>query len=231
LKTYKHIFFDLDHTLWDYELNSREVLIDLYQLYELKDLGIGSSEEFYLNFTTVNEFLWSKYNRGEITSAELRENRFKMIFSNYCGEDHPSIPRLSQDYLAICPLKSAVVPYTFEVLDYLKIKYSLDIITNGFNEIQKAKLESSGLTSYFNHIFTSELAGFRKPHPKIFEFAVDKNNTDPSQCIMIGDNLETDIQGARNADIDHVFFNPKRSTHQESPTYEVNCLSHLKQIL
>ena len=231
MKQYDHIFFDLDHTLWDYEVNSRLALNDLYDTHELENLGVDSKDDFYQNFSRINESLWPLYNMGKITSLELRENRFKMIFAKYGIEDHAIVPLISSTYLRECPLKPAVIPYTFEVLEYLKPRYTLDIITNGFNEIQMTKLKSSGLEPYFNNIITSERAGFKKPNRGIFEYAMQIINADKSRCIMIGDNLEADIQGARNANIDHVYFNPKRKPHQEQPTYEVECLSYLKGIL
>ncbi len=228
---YQHVLFDLDHTLWDYESNSRTALQELFVVYDLSRLPGLTPNLFVDRFFAVNETLWEKYDQHEITSAELRGSRFHLILNEYGLTSDEAISNISLDYLKLSPKKSAVIPYAFEVLDYLKPKYHLHIVTNGFYEIQFAKLNFSGLSEYFGEIVTSEEAGSRKPHPEIFAHTLERIGANREQCIMVGDNLRTDIRGASNASIDHVFFNPEGITHQANPTHEIASLLELKEIL
>ena len=228
---YLHILFDLDHTLWDYESNSRLALEELFSIYELGRLQGLTTDRFVERFFWVNESLWEQYDNQEISSAELRQSRFHLILNDFGLRSDEIITHLSADYLKLSPTKSTVMPYSFEILDYLKPKYQLHIITNGFYEIQFTKLSFSGLSQYFDEVVTSEEAGSRKPHPEIFRHTLDRIGASSEECIMIGDNLKTDIQGARNAAIDHVFFNPSRARHHGTPTHEIASLLELKEIL
>lgn len=228
---YQHILFDLDHTLWDYESNSRMALQELFVLYDLGRLQGLTSDRFVERFFSVNELLWEKYDLQEISSEELRGSRFHLILNDYGLSSEEEVASISSDYLKLSPRKSAVIPHAFEVLDYLKPKYELHIITNGFYEIQFTKLSFSGLAGYFGEIVTSEEAGSRKPHPDIFEHTLERIGASREECIMIGDNLRTDIRGASNAAIDHVFFNPSGVNHQDNPTHEISSLLELKEIL
>lgn len=230
---YQHIFFDLDHTLWDFERNSREALSELFQDFQLVSLAPGLSlEDFLAVYYEVNEELWRLYNQGQIDQLELRHTRFQIVLSKL-GVPKEKIPYrdLAEAYLEITPRKGYLVPYTLEVLEYLKDKYPLHIITNGFADVQDIKLDSSGLSSYFDWVVTSANAGYKKPDKRIFDFALEKTRSQAQDCLMIGDNLETDILGARLSGIDHVFFNPKKNTHTEDIQIEIDCLSQLMNIL
>lgn len=174
LKKYKHIFFDLDHTLWDYEKNSTEVLNELVLKHKLIEMGIPSIAEFFKTFEEVNTGLWSDFNKNKISRTAIREQRFLKILANYQIENLALCNRLSDEYLMQCPTKPHVFPFTFEVLDYLKEKYHLHILTNGFDDVQYIKLEKSKLTPYFKTVVTSDSAGFKKPMASIFKFAIDK---------------------------------------------------------
>ncbi len=228
---YKHIFFDLDHTLWDFEKNSAEALHELYVHHQLADRGGFMADAFVRTFHEVNEHLWRLYGAGKLDSEHLRKKRFGMIFSQL-GADESAVPEtLPADYLQLCPTKPHVLPYTYEILDYLKSRYVLHILTNGFADVQTIKLESARLSGYFVEIVTSNTSGYKKPHRKFFDFALEKTKASQDECIMIGDNLEADVLGARNAGLDHVFFNPKRQEHDEQLTHEISCLSQIKDIL
>jgi YjjG family noncanonical pyrimidine nucleotidase len=230
-KRYSCIFFDLDHTLWDYETNSAETLDELYSQYDLQAKGVSSCDEFTRQFKVVNTKLWDQFDTGVITSDVIRTERFKRVLEPFGINDEGLCDDLTRDYLTLCPRKGHVMPHAVEILDYLSGQYKLSVITNGFEEIQHMKLQSSNLTSYFDHIITSQKAGCRKPSCDIFKFALDCYSIRHHQALMIGDNLITDIGGACNAYIDAVFFNPEKITHDGHSAYEINCLSELRRIL
>jgi putative hydrolase of the HAD superfamily len=227
---YKCIFFDLDHTLWDYETNSRETLQDLYVQYALQDLGV-TVEGFQQRFREVNTQLWDLYDRGEIDSGVIRKERFKQILEHFHAYEVKLSQNLSDDYLECCPKKAALMPHAIDVLDYLSGKYNLTVVTNGFEEIQHMKLTSGNLHRYFDFMVTSQKAGYKKPAREIFEFALKSNSVAAEEALMIGDNLITDIGGARNASIDTTFYNPDNLSHNEVVKYEIKSLIELCDIL
>lgn len=228
---YQHIFFDLDHTLWDFERNSQEVLKDLLKNHKLQELGIPDYNHFIGTFETVNSELWNLYNKNKINRDMIRKQRFVKVLATYKIEDSILCEKLSTDYLMMCPQKPHVFPDTFDTLDYLKDKYVLHILTNGFNDVQYIKLESSKLAPYFTTVVTSDGAGYKKPQASIFAHAIQKADARKEHSIMIGDNLQTDILGARNFGMDHIYFNPGQVKHNASVTYEINTLAEIKSIL
>jgi YjjG family noncanonical pyrimidine nucleotidase len=227
---YKCIFFDLDHTLWDYECNARETLLELHSSYKLSERGIGF-EDFHRHFTRINLQLWEQYDRGLIDNQVIRHQRFKQILERFHVHEERLCEQLSHEYLYGCPKKANLVPYAKETLEYLSTRYALTVVTNGFEEIQTVKLMSGNITHYFNHVVTSQKAGFKKPSREIFQYALALNNLECGEVIMIGDNLVTDIGGARNACIDTVFYNPGALTHRQQVGHEIRCLSELRNIL
>lgn len=231
MKNYKHIFFDLDHTLWDYEKNSFETLVGLYESYSLQDRGVTSIDRLYSEFKKVNLALWHLYDHGRIEHETIRKERFKQILSAFDAYEETLCEKLSADYLDVCPTKCHLIPDAIDILDYLQERYQLTIITNGFEEIQNTKLTSGNLHRYFDHIITSQKAGCKKPARGIFEYALRLNQAEPHEAIMIGDNPVTDIGGAKGAFIDTVLFNPEKGLHQAEPHYEIHELSELRRIL
>lgn len=230
-KSYTCVFFDLDHTLWDYETNSRETLYDLYHDRGLEARGVWSFDKFFDEFRRVNNDLWDQYDAGLIDSQVIRRERFPKIFAAFSIKDDLLSEEISNTYLSLCPTKGALMPHALDVLNYLKEKYTLTIITNGFEEIQSTKLASGRITSYFNHIITSQKAGARKPAKTIFDYALHLNGAACHQAIMIGDNIVADIGGARSASIDAVFYNPENRVHQHNATHEITSLRQLLTIL
>jgi putative hydrolase of the HAD superfamily len=231
MPTYKHILFDLDHTLWDFEKNATESLRELYTSFQLAALGGFSVEAFCSTFHKVNYHLWHLHQTGDYDQVRLRAERFRMIFTEL-GVAEARMPlSIADAYLKLCPSKPHVFPYTHDILDYLQARYQLHIITNGFADVQWVKLKSAGLTGYFKYIVTSDDAGFRKPDPGIFKHTLELIDAGPADCIMIGDNLDTDIAGAQAAKIDCIFFNPQGTTHSTAINHEICCLSELKGIL
>lgn len=228
---YQCVFFDLDHTLWDYEANSEEALRDLYDRYGLHREGIQSFEVFFKKFVVVNNEMWDRHDRGLIPREVIRNDRFHRILTELGIDNYEMSLRFSHDYVTESPTRKKLIPEAVETLEYLSATYPLFIITNGFDEIQSTKLASSGIQKFFKQVITSERAGHKKPAREIFEFALNENGFVARDAIMIGDNLLTDMAGARNADIDRIFFNPQRIVHEEMVTHEIRSLGELKSIL
>lgn len=231
MKSYRHLFFDLDHTLWDYDQNVQESLNELFDIYALKDLKIPTATDFYSAFQTINHDLWRQYNVGKIDKNILRKERFQRIFE-HLGADGRAVPlNMEEDFLQRTSSKPHLFPHSIDTLSYLRQKYELHIITNGFKESQAMKMASSGITAFFRLIVTSETTEYRKPDKRIFEYAMARLGTSPSACLMIGDNPESDIVGAKNAKMDQVLFNPLRLPSVSQPTYTITCLSELQTLL
>ena len=231
LKKYRHLFFDLDHTLWDFERNTSEAIKEIYDIFELSRWSFFSFDDFKNEFTEVNSDLWDKFNHGKIERLELRNERFKMILEKL-GVDVDEIPKgIGDKYLELAPIKSHVIPFAHEILEYLKSNYRLHIISNGFDDVQHTKLQASKIRDYFEVIVTSDSSGYRKPQKGIFEFAMKSANASKTNSIMIGDNIDTDIIGAQNAAMDHVFFNPNKHLHNLHVTHEIDSLKQIMNIL
>lgn len=231
MRQYKVIFFDLDHTLWDYETNSCATLQELFSAYKLDEIGVTDCSLFQQQFRKVNMELWELFDTGKITSEVIRQQRFKQILEHFQIVDEKLCETLSVDYLHRCPQKAALIPHAENVLDYLAEHYDMTIVTNGFDEIQQLKMTAGNLHRYFDHVVTSQKAGHRKPARGIFDYAMKMHNVRPDEVVMIGDNLITDIGGAMNASIDTVFFNPEKVNHSVNVKHEISCLSELQKIL
>lgn len=231
MQKYKVILFDLDHTLWDYEKNSQETLNEIYVNYKLNALCGFSFDQFHDRFGRVNSGLWRQYDHGLIDRTTIRQERFHRILKHFRIQDTELALRLSDDYLSLCPTKTNLLPHTHDVLSYLKQKYDLYILTNGFDDIQEVKLSNSNLKSYFSGMVTSETIGHRKPSKEIFDHALEVAGSTCNDTLMVGDNLLADVLGAKRASIDSVYFNPLRKVHRENIHLEINCLSQLMNIL
>lgn len=230
MKKYEHLFFDLDHTLWDYDKNVQESLSELFEIYQLQNFGILDFKTFLDAFYQVNFKLWAMYDVGKIDKMSLREVRFKMIFEKAGAMDNTVPKDMEDDFMLRTSSKPHLLPYSKEILDYLKPKYKLHIITNGFDESQSLKMNSSGLTPYFDLIVTSETTGHKKPDPRIFQYLLDKLSVKASDCIMIGDNPNSDILGAIQSNIDTIYFDPHEKGIEFQPTYTIRHLRELERI-
>jgi putative hydrolase of the HAD superfamily len=229
---YKHVFFDLDHTLWDFAKNSWETLAEVWKKFELYRLARIPLEEFRNRYEIQNKRLWIQYHRGQISKQELRETRFQKVMESFDADRFLDPYLLEEYYLDTCPFKTSLIDGSIEVLDYLvEMGYGLHILSNGFEETTIRKLESSEIKKYFENIITSEKLGVTKPQPEFFIKAMSISKTTPKETVMIGDNLSTDILGAQNAGIDQIYYNPKKSSHKESPTYEIIHLGEIQNIL
>jgi putative hydrolase of the HAD superfamily len=229
---YKHIFFDLDHTLWDFEGNSRETLRRLYDDFKLEACGINCFETFRICYEGHNERLWERFRKGHIKREELRWKRMWHTLLDFKYTDLALTQSLSATYLDILPKQGKLMPYAKEVLDYCVAgDYRVHIITNGFEATQWQKMRTSGIDAYFGQVITSENSKSMKPQKEIFEYALKAAGASREESIMIGDALEADVLGAQAAGIDQVYFNVWKKPHAEHPTYEIDCLSKLKGII
>jgi putative hydrolase of the HAD superfamily len=231
LKNIKHIFFDLDKTLWDFETNSTLTLIELFEKHDLASYGIPSLAEMIDIYKKINQKLWAEYAKNSISKETLRTERFKQTFEYFGVYNYDLAFRFGTDYVELSPRKNVLYPNTFETLDYLKEKYELHIITNGFEEVQYIKLQSSGILHYFKNIITSEKAGAKKPDKAIFDYALSVSNASTDNSIMVGDDLEVDIMGALNANIPAVHFLPQANNKISDDFITINSLSKLIEIL
>ncbi len=230
-RKYRHIFFDLDRTIWDFDASALQTFKDIYSRYSLHEHGIASVEEFMEVFSGHNERLWDQYRQGSIEKAFLRDVRFKLTLQSF-GIDNPALAaQMSDDYVFYSPRNVFLFPHTEEVLSCLQKHYHLHMITNGFEEVQHTKLEQSGLRRFFLSVTTSEEAGVKKPDRGIFDLALHKAEAHPEESIMIGDDLLVDIEGATKAGMDTVYFNPLKEQHWHRPTFEINSLDELKVLL
>jgi len=228
---YQHLFFDLDHTLWDFEANARETLLELHESLQLAIRGIDDFDLFHKNYLAHNEKLWDRYRNGLIKQDELRLKRMSLSLLDFKIADATLSMEMSSRFLDLLPTRTILFPYTKEILLYLKERgYDLHLITNGFEKTQHSKLYHSGLSVFFQEIITSETSNSLKPNKEIFEFAFRKTGALPTNSIMIGDSIEVDIQGAINAGIDQVFVNYQQAATEIKPTYTVNSLKELEEI-
>lgn len=232
MQHYKHIFFDLDHTLWDFETNSALTLKALFEEYELPARNIPSFAEFHSYYKDHNLRLWDKYSKGLIKQDELRWKRMWHTLMDYKIGDEKLAKEMSARYLTILPDQKVLFEHTEEILTYLKNKhYELHIISNGFEEVQYNKLQKAGIKKYFSQIITSEGSNYTKPQKEIFEYAITLAGATLKESIMIGDNPEADIQGAMNAGMDTVFVDHIHAGISISPTYTIYHLKELENIL
>jgi putative hydrolase of the HAD superfamily len=208
MKQYTHIFFDLDHTIWDFDKNAEETLHELYGTYQLKDLGLHSADVFIETYTRNNHQLWADYHLGKVTKQHLREMRFKKTFIDLGVEPHLMPLAFEDDYVRICPTKTNLFPGAHETLQYLSAKYPLYLISNGFKESQDTKMKTTDISKYFKGIVISELVGVNKPDKAIFQHALDLAGATKENSLMIGDSLEADVMGALNFGMDAIYFNP-----------------------
>ena len=221
------IFFDLDHTLWDFEKNSALAFEKIFEKHQL-DLNL---EEFLLHYIPTNLKYWKLYRDEKISQEDLRYHRLKEVFDLMNKEVvDEMIHLLSHEYIHYLPQFNYLYEGAWEILDYLFPKYKLHIITNGFQTVQAGKLKNSNIEHFFLTITNSEMAGVKKPNPLIFEYALKKANATKSKSIMIGDSLEADIEGAINVGLDAIFFNEFNVSVDEK-IHQVNHLMLLKEYL
>ncbi|MES2577762.1 MULTISPECIES: YjjG family noncanonical pyrimidine nucleotidase [unclassified Flavobacterium] len=221
------VFFDLDHTLWDFDKNSELTFETIFN----KNHPAIETKVFIEKYVPINQECWKLYQYDKITHEELRYNRLKYSFDalDYSISDE-EIDAIANDYIRFLPENNHLFDGTFEVLDYLNQKYNLHIITNGFAEVQYKKIHNSNIGSYFQTVTNSEMAGVKKPNPIIFDYALDLAKAKKENSIMIGDSLDADVQGALDAGLDAIFFNESK-IQVEQQIKQINHLLELKKYL
>ena len=221
------VFFDLDHTLWDFDVNSELA----FEIILKKDHPTIEITDFIEKYGPINQACWKLYQYDKITHAELRYNRLKHTFDalEYFVSD-AQIDSIAHDYIQLLPENNRLFDGTIEVLEYLGEKYKLHIITNGFADVQYKKINNSNIGGFFKTITNSEMAGVKKPNPIIFEYALNLAQANRENSVMIGDCLEADVQGALDAGLDAIFFNDKKIQVKQN-IKQVNHLLEIKKYL
>ena len=228
---YRHLFFDLDHTLWDFNENARLTLNELYYELDLEKAGVNNFGNFLKVYLEHNEQLWEKYRNGMLKAEELRWKRMWNTLSDFGISDEDLARRLGNRFLELLPTRNVLFPDDVETLQYLKNKgYYLHLITNGFEDTQHCKLRNCGISDFFVEVITSEGSNSMKPKKEIFDYALTKAKAMPHHSIMIGDSIEVDIKGAINAGIDQVYVNHLGEMCNIQPTYIVSSLKELQEI-
>ncbi|XLS30185.1 YjjG family noncanonical pyrimidine nucleotidase [Flavobacteriaceae bacterium M23B6Z8] len=225
--TVTDVFFDLDHTLWDFERNSALTFKTIFQ-----EQNVNTSLEKFLEvYVPLNFKYWKLYREEKISKSQLRYSRLRDSFDalNHKVKDD-LIHTLSQRYVEVLPEQNYLFQNTLQLLNYLNDRYRLHIITNGFEEIQEKKLKNAAIRSFFNHVINSEMVGVKKPNPLIFEFALNRANTSAPKSVMIGDSLEADILGAKNVGMQTIHFNSTNDPVHEHGII-VNDLIEIKNYL
>jgi putative hydrolase of the HAD superfamily len=231
MRKYKYLFFDLDHTIWDFEENAKQSLHEIFDDALQQKLQTDFNN-FFKSYSHHNTVLWDRYERGFIGVEELKWKRMYRAMLDFKLADENLSKELSLQFLKILPTKKEVFDYSFEILTYLKNKnYQLHLITNGFENVQNAKLQNSGLHVYFDKMITSESSNSLKPKPEIFEYAMQVTKATSSESIMIGDNQHADIGGAINFGMDAIFVNHIAEELKSNPTHIITHLKELEEIL
>ena len=215
-----HLFFDLDRTLWDFETNSHEELVNLYHVHKLHQRGISLQNEFIKVYKKINHQCWEDYRKNLITKEKLRSERFMKTLLYFGIDDKKLADELGNDYVHNSPNRTILIDGTIDLLEALKDHFHMHIITNGFEEVP-----------YFKEVITSEAVGVKKPDPRIFQFALEKAGATVIESVMIGDDLNTDISGAIGVNMKSIFFNPNKFNHSRLIWKEVSTLSEIKNIL
>jgi putative hydrolase of the HAD superfamily len=229
---YQHLFFDLDHTLWDFDANARETLQQLHLDLKLTERGVHDFDLFHKNYLVHNEKLWDRYRKGYIKQEELRLKRMWLTLLDFKIADETLTKEMSDLFLNLLPTRTILFPDTIEVLQYLTNKnYNLHLITNGFEATQHSKLKSSGLDVFFQQVITSEGSNSLKPQKEIFEYALNKAGATVTKSIMIGDTLDVDVAGAMGIGMDQIHANYNGAEQHLTPTYTIRTLKELETIL
>ncbi len=226
----RHIFFDLDHTLWDYEHNSSEALHLLYDEFDLPGLGLSPREKFLEAFRKANLQVWELFDENRLNRHSLRHKRMELVFEAF-GLPRAELENFNERYYALCSKGNKVMDGSLETLEKLKAHYALHIITNGFEDALQNKLSFSGLSPFFDTITSSEKAGYKKPDPEYFSFALASAGAGRENALVIGDGLRTDVAGAIGSGIPVIWFNPEKKSHPYQDLHEIQSLTELPSLL
>lgn len=229
---YKHIFFDLDNTLWDFDKSSIIAFEKIYEIFNLINYGIPSSDDFHKTYFDYNNKLWELYRQGKIDKDFLKTERFRLPLNDYGINDDDFAYKMGEAYTNLAATSVALVPNAIEILNYLKENnYKTHLITNGFLEVQTIKMQASGLDKLIDVSIVSEEVGFKKPDHRIFQCALEKVGCKIEDSVMVGDDLSVDILPAKEIGMFHIYFNRKQKEHQEKLACEIKDLIEIKEWL
>lgn len=228
---YEHLFFDWDHTLWDFETNSKKVLEQIYYEYNLRRFGILSPNHFIEVYMPINYRMWREFREGKIDTETVKYKRFEETFKEFGVINIDLAMEVKAFYLSRLPLGGVLMPNVIQTLSELEGKYQLHVVTNGFLEVTEYKIKHSNIASFFKVILSAEEVGVLKPNPQVFEEAFKRSGATADNSLFIGDNLIADVQGARNVGMHQVYYNPEKEVHEDNPTYEIADMHELVSIL
>lgn len=230
MKRYRHLFFDLDHTLWDFRSNSRLVLKELYAELDLGAHGVSDADAFVEVYEDINAGLWKRYERGHLPKDVMRVLRFRNTLLTFGVKERGLSERLGHEYLERTPRREGLFPGALQLLEDLRPHYGLHIITNGFAATQHTKIRNSRMDHLFDVVLSSEVAGASKPAPDIFHKAFAQAGTTAEESLMIGDSIDADMAGARAVGMDHAHFAPETEADPDA-TYRIRALDELRPLL
>lgn len=231
MQRYKNLFIDLDDTVYDFSAASEESFRETYEL--LQYGRFFDSFEHYLSiYKPYNLELWRIYGEGKITKEELNKRRYSYPLECVGIHDQELADTFCKEALSRIPTKGPLMPGAIELLEYLRPKYRMFILSNGFKELQSRKMHAAGIDKYFDELILSEDIGVNKPNRELYDYALQKTGSTLEESLMIGDMFETDIAGAANIGMEQIYYNPKgKQGHPFVPTYEVRHLLEIKEIL
>ncbi|MDO4691312.1 MAG: YjjG family noncanonical pyrimidine nucleotidase [Porphyromonadaceae bacterium] len=229
------LLVDLDDTLWATYVNNKKSLEQLYTALNWGQYFV-SFEDFFSAYYRINIELWERYNHGRITKQELALERLRLPLEPYLSLPEQSWREIDEQFLSLVKQQTLLCPNALETMAYLKARYSICILSNGFGEVQYAKIEKTGLAPYIDQVVLSEDVGINKPAPEIFHIALERMGATPSESLMIGDSFSSDIAGASNAGIGSIWYNayafPMPQTEGITPPLHIiNNLAELKTLL
>lgn len=228
---FKNLFIDLDDTLYDFSAASREAFKETYDLLHYERF-FDSFDHYTSIYSPYNLELWGLYGEGKITKEELNRRRYSHPLETVGITDPGLASTFCREALSRIPTKGNLIPGATELLEYLRPKYRMFILSNGFKELQSRKMQTAGIDGYFDALILSEDIGVNKPNRELYEHALQSTDSRLEESIMIGDMFETDIVGAANIGMQQIYFNPKgKKGHPFAPTYEVRELLQIKEIL
>jgi putative hydrolase of the HAD superfamily len=231
MQRYKNLFIDLDDTIYDFSGASRESFRETYDLLHYERY-FDSFEHYLSLYEPYNLELWRIYGEGKITKEELNRRRYSHPLECVGVNDQQLADTFCREALGRIPTKGPLMPGAMEILEYLRPKYNMYILSNGFKELQSRKMRTAGIDGYFDALILSEDIGVNKPNRELYEYALAKTGSKLSESLMIGDMFDTDIVGAANIGMEQMYYNPKeKKGHAFTPTYEVTHLLQIKEIL
>ena len=231
MQKYNNLFIDLDDTIYDFSAASEESFRETYDL--LQYCRFFDSFEHYMSiYKPHNLELWRIYGEGKITKEELNRRRYSYPLE-VVGIDNPELAAtFCREALSRIPTKGPLMPGAIELLEYLRPKYRMFILSNGFKELQSRKMQAAGIDKYFDRLILSEDIGVNKPNRELYDYALQETGSKLEESLMIGDMFDTDIVGASNIGMEQIYYNPKeKQGHPFAPTYEVKHLLQIKEIL